>query len=204
MLSHSSLLIQPVQSLFLIILTVFSLEWALTHRCSPRILPDSSYFSGASQIHCKVWRKNELSSVRCLSPRSFQFFHFWFNLSNCHSGVPQQFLVVFLVVILCIWRPKKSFSSILFVLSKIHGSSFMPSCHNCFRLWDLFSPIRSNSRFANYILSSLQIPSHAGAPHIQSFLAIQFFRSAQDISKISVSTLHSLKISRGCSLIQAF
>ena len=26
-----------------------------------------------------------------------------------HSGVPQQFLVVFLVIFLCIWRPKKSF-----------------------------------------------------------------------------------------------
>ena len=30
------------------------------------------------------------------------------------------------------------------------------------------------------------MPSHAGAPYIQSFLAIQLFRSAQDISKIRV------------------
>ena len=32
-----------------------------------------------------------------------------------------------------------------FVLSKIHGSSLIPSSHNCFRLWEFFSPIRSIS-----------------------------------------------------------
>ena len=72
-------------------------------------------------------------------------FHCWFNLSNCHSGVPQQFMVVFLIIILNIWRPKKSFSSILSVLSKMRGSSLMPSSHNCFWLWEFFSPIRRNS-----------------------------------------------------------
>ena len=30
------------------------------------------------------------------------------------------------------------------VLPKIHGSSFMPSSHNCFRLWEFFSPIWRN------------------------------------------------------------
>ena len=49
-----------------------SFEWALTHRSFPRILPDSSNsFQSYSQIHCKVWRKNELSSVKCLSSNSF-------------------------------------------------------------------------------------------------------------------------------------
>ena len=49
-------------------------EWALTHRSFPRILPDSSNFPGASKILFNVWRKNELSSVKCLSPRSVKFF----------------------------------------------------------------------------------------------------------------------------------
>ena len=31
------------------------------------------------------------------------------------------------------------------ILFKIHSSSLMPSSHNCFRLWEFFSPIRSNS-----------------------------------------------------------
>ena len=45
---HSSHLIQPVQSLFSSNhSTVFSFEWALTHRSFPRILPDSSYFPGS-------------------------------------------------------------------------------------------------------------------------------------------------------------
>ena len=39
------------------------------------------------------------------------------------------------------------------------------------------------------LFSSFQIPSHAGAPHIHSFLAIQLFRSAKDISEDSC--LHS-------------
>ena len=75
-------------------------------------------------------------------------------------------------------------------------------CSSSFEDVISFKPF--NSSFANYILCSLQIPSHAGAPHIQSFLAIQLFWSAQDISKTHVSTLHSFKIFRGCSLIQAF
>ena len=32
------------------------------------------------------------------------------------------------------------------VLLKIRGSIFLPSSHNCFRLWEFFSPTRSNSR----------------------------------------------------------
>ena len=60
------------------------------------------------------------------------------------------------------------------------------------------------SRFVDYIpFFSFQIPSLDGAPHIYSFLAILLFRSAQDISKIRVSTLLSFKFFRGCSLIQA-
>ena len=50
---------------------------------------------------------------------------------------------------------------------------------------------------------SFQIPSHAGAPIKHLLLAIHLFRSAQDISKIRVSTLHSFKLFRGGCLIQA-
>ena len=40
-----------------------------------RILPDSSYLSGAIlKFLSKFWRKNEFSSVKCLSLRSFKFF----------------------------------------------------------------------------------------------------------------------------------
>ena len=69
-----------------------SFEWALTHRSFSRILPDSSNsFQSYSRIHGKVWRKNGLSSVICLSPRSFKFFHRWFIISSIHcSGVPQK------------------------------------------------------------------------------------------------------------------
>ena len=51
-----------------------SFEWSLTHRSFPRILPDSSYSPRASLNSFEVWRKNELSSVECLSPRSVKFF----------------------------------------------------------------------------------------------------------------------------------
>ena len=47
LLSHSSHLIQPVQSLFSSnLFNGVSFEWALTHMSFPRILPDSSNLSG--------------------------------------------------------------------------------------------------------------------------------------------------------------
>ena len=48
LLSHSSHLIQPVQSSLLNHFNGVSFEWALTHRSFPRILPDSSNFPGAT------------------------------------------------------------------------------------------------------------------------------------------------------------
>ena len=110
LLSHSSHLIQPAQSIFYII-----------QRCFFWVGPNPQVFSQDltwlllfsrrySQILFQVWRKNELSSVKCFSPLSLKFFHRWFNLSNFHYGVPQQFMVVFLVVILGFWRLKKSSS----------------------------------------------------------------------------------------------
>ena len=54
----------------------------------------------------------------------------------------------------------------------------------------------------SYPFSLFQIPSHAGAILSHSPLAIQLFRSAEDISKIHVSTLHSFKLFRDWYLIQ--
>ena len=68
-----------------------SFEWALTHRSFPRILPDSSYFP---EISSNFFSKFD---VRMIYHQSNVFlqdlsnaFHRWFNLSNLHSGVPQQ------------------------------------------------------------------------------------------------------------------
>ena len=84
--------------------TVFYFELALTHRSFPRILPDSSYFP---ELSSNFFSKFD---VRMIYHQSNVFlqdlpnsFHHWFNFSILlHSGVSQQFLVVFLVVILCI------------------------------------------------------------------------------------------------------
>ena len=52
-----------------------SFEWALTHRSFPRILLESSYLSGVTlKLFFQIWRKNTLSSVICISPRSVKFF----------------------------------------------------------------------------------------------------------------------------------
>ena len=73
-------------------------------------------------------------------------FHRWFNISILHcSGVSHQLS----------WWFSSSFSTFedrrrislksCSILFKIHGSSFVPSSHNYFRLWQFFSPIRSMS-----------------------------------------------------------
>mgnify|MGYP007038706663 CR=1 FL=1 len=54
------------------------------------------------------------------------------------------------------------------ILFKIHGSSLMPSSHNCFRLWEFFSPIRSISWVVS--ISFLRRPSG----HNSSFSACSY------------------------------
>ena len=54
----------------------------------------------------------------------------------------------------------------------------------------------------SYPFSSFQIPFLAGAPHIHPLLAIQLFRSAEDVSKIRVSTLNPFKLFGDYYLIQ--
>ena len=80
---------------------VVSFEWALTHRSFPRNLPDSSNFSGVIPKFFSKFdvRMNYHQSNVFLQDLSNSF-HRWFNLSNFHSGVPQKFMVVFLIVIL--------------------------------------------------------------------------------------------------------
>ena len=111
-----------------------SFEWALTHRSFPRILPDSSNFPEATPDFFSKFdvRMNSHQSYVLLQDLSNSF-HRWFNLSNFHPGVPQQF-----------WWFSSSFSACAdqrrispkswSVLLKIRGSSFMPSSHNCFQL----------------------------------------------------------------------
>ena len=89
--------------------TVFSFEWALTHRSFPRILPDSSNSPGVILNSFQVWRKNGFHQSHAFSKIALKYFHRWFNLSNFHSGVSQQFMVV-LIIFLNFWRPKKDFS----------------------------------------------------------------------------------------------
>ena len=60
-----------------------------------------------------------------------------------------------------------------------------------------------NSSVIDHIFFLVSIPSHAGAPHIHSLLAIHLLRSVQDISKIRVSTLHSVNLFQDWYLIQA-
>ena len=101
------------------------------------------------------------------SPRSFwNSFHCWLYLFAFHSpGLSQQFLVVFLLVILGFWRPKKSFFlHILSVLSETRGSSLMPSSHNCFDRENSFQPsgaIQDSFQFVSPepIISELFIPA---------------------------------------------
>ena len=69
-----------------------------------------------------------------------------FNFSILHPGVSQQLMLVFLVVILGFEDRRRFFSQSCSILFKIHGSSLLPSSHNCFRLREFFSPIRSNLR----------------------------------------------------------
>ena len=59
-----------------------------------------------------------------------------------------------------------------------------------------------NSSFVIHIICSLQMFSHPGAPLNHPLLAIQLFRSAQDISEIRVSSLLSFQLFPGCYLIQ--
>ena len=75
------------------------------------------------------------------------------------------------------------------ILFKIHGSSLMPSSHNCFRLWEFFSPIRSNS----WVFSVWFSEGH----HFRRFLRSKFSASFSNYSKLM--SLRSSPYSSGAS-----
>ena len=67
-----------------------SFEWALTHRSFSRILPDSSYFPGAT---IKFFSKFDVR-MNCHQSNAFlqdlsDSFYRWLNFSIFYSGVPQ-------------------------------------------------------------------------------------------------------------------
>ena len=58
------------------------------------------------------------------------------------------------------------------------------------------------SSFVDHTFFLISMSSHTAAPHYHSTSRYLLFRSAQDISKIRVSTLHSFKLFRDWYLIQ--
>ena len=98
---------------------------------------------------------------------------------------------------------KNELSSV--ICSSLRFFEFFSSIGSTFPLFILFSSSMEPSQdCGSYPFSSFQIPFLTGAPLYHSTSRYLFFRSAQDISKIHVSTLLSFKIFRGCHLIQAF
>ena len=178
---------------------MFSIYRALTHRSFPRILPDSSNFPGASKILFKVWRKNELSSVKCLSPRSFKFFSLlfqpfyssWFrSASIIHGGVSHHHYQHL--------KTKEEFSSKSYQFSQ--RFVILVWCHpliNSFRLREFFSPIRSNSwvfsvcfsraHHLRIIHSSLQLSFSKSYRCIAQVFSSQFMSSSFHLYQIPSS-----------------
>ena len=142
-----------------------SFEWALTHRSFPRILPDSSYFPG---VILKFFSKFD---VRMNYHQSNVFLQ---DLSN-YFIVGSTFIIFI-----------RSASTILGGVSH-HHSQILKTEEDflLILLHSLLSDEFKSSFGVDHIFffSSFQIPSHAGAPHIHSLLAIHLFRRAQAISK---------------------
>ena len=134
MLSHSSHLIQPVESLFSSNhFNGVSFEWALTHRSFPRILPDSSNFCG---VILKFISKFD---VRMIHHQSNAFLQ-----DRLNSFIVGSTILIFIPECLnnSWWCFSSSFSDFedrrgvplksVPVLPKMRSSSLMPSSHNCF------------------------------------------------------------------------
>ena len=96
MLSHSSHLIQPVQSLFWSnLFNGVSFEWALTHWSCPSILPDSSNLPGVTlkffskfDVRMSYHQSNALSKIfQSLFIIGSNFLIFIRSISTIHGGV---------------------------------------------------------------------------------------------------------------------
>ena len=122
-----------------------SFEWALTHRSFPRILPGSSNFLGVilkfiSKFDVRMSYHQSNAFLQDLS----NSFHRWFNLSNFHSGVPQQLS----------WWFSSSFSTCedqrrvslksWSILLKIHSSSL---CHPLIIVFDYENSFHPSGAF---------------------------------------------------------
>ena len=147
-----------------------SFEWDLTHRSFPRILLDSSNFSRSySKFHFNVWRKNDLPSVICLSPRSFKILsslaqplRFWFfrcasiilgGVSRCHSHhlkTEEEFLFNLAL-----------FSSRFMVLACCHPLIIVFDCEN------LFHPSGDIQESSQFVIRSPSI-------QVYSFSAVSY------------------------------
>lgn len=160
---------------------VLSLQWALTHRSFSRFLPDSSNFPGVIPNSFQVWRKNGFHQSDAF-PRSISnHFHCWLNLFAFYSpGVSQQMMVV-LIIILNIWRPKKSSSSKSCSFSR--SSVVLASCYprELFHSSDiLFLSIRSVSEvdfclFSPEVIIPVIVPYIILVLHSSVFYQIEFF-----------------------------
>ena len=113
-----------------------SFEWALTHMSFPRILPDSSNFPGAipkffskfdvrMNFISQMFSKLSFKLIFIVGPTSSLFIlpeylnNSWWCFSSSFS----------------VFEDRRRVSLIsCSILCKIHGSSLMPSSHNCFRL----------------------------------------------------------------------
>ena len=125
---------------------VFSFEWA--H--NPQV--PGSYLTlliirSDSQIHFQVWRKNEFHQSDVFQDLFQIIFHCWLNLFGFFI-LPEYLNNSWWCFFLSFSNsedPRRVPLKYLPVLSEIHDSSVMPSSHNCFRLWEFFSPIHCNS-----------------------------------------------------------
>ena len=116
-------------------------------------------------------------------------FHRWFNLSNFHSGVPKNSWWCFSSSFSTFEDRRRVFLKSCSILFKIHGSSLMPSSHNCFWLWEFFSPILSISAIFSVWFSE--------GHHFRRFLRSKFSASFSNYSKLT--SLCSSPYSSGAS-----
>ena len=149
---------------------MFLLSGSITHRSFPRILPDSSYSPGASLNSFKVWRKNDLSSVKCIL-KICQFFsslaqpfHYSFRsastihggVSRCHLKTEEEFLFNL-----------APFSSRFVILACCHPLVIVLIVRIIFTLPERFKSL----------LSLLSRVHHFGIIHSQlSVIILQFYR----------------------------
>ena len=108
-------------------------------------------------------------------------------------------MVVFLVIVLNIWRPKKNFSSIsCSILFKIRDSSLLPSSHSCFWivriLFNYLEQIQESSQFVIWS-PSIQVYSFSAFSYHSPILPVLRLSDPQSARDLFVLLyLNSLKL----------